>query len=352
MNLKTDPASEEGELRFPWPRHPGPDQLLEIRPGILWARFKLPFRLNHINIYLIADGQGWAVVDTGFGDKDSIAAWTRLFEGPLKGTPITQVIVTHAHPDHIGLAGWLVERFACPLKISRVEYLWSIYIQSRYAQDWHEAQRRFFRRHGSEEGLSDQLMTRGQEYLRGVSELPTLYHHLANGEDIVCGSHRLRIMSGGGHSFDQVMLYCADEKLLFSGDQVLSRISPNVSVWQLEPDQNALKDFLTSLGELSATLPDDTLVLPSHGVPFFGLKTRITQLVDHHEARCVMIHEACRNTARSCAELVPVVFNQHDLDAHETGFATGELIAHVNHMLAQGRLGAIETDGVVRFIAR
>ncbi|MCL2715973.1 MAG: MBL fold metallo-hydrolase [Alphaproteobacteria bacterium] len=337
------------ELAFPWPQHPGPDQLVELRPGLLWARLRLPFRLNHINIYLIADHGGYAVVDTGFGDAGTIAAWVSLFEGPLAGSPITQVIVTHAHPDHIGLAGWLVERFSCRLRISRVEYLWSLYIQSRTRQDWREAQRRFFRRHGADDAVSDQLMTQGMAYLAGVSPLPGAFHHLGNGDRLVIGPRKLQAVSGGGHSVDSVMLFCEAEKLLFSGDQVLSRISPNVSVWPLEPEQDALGDFLTSLCHLAATLPDDTLVLPAHGLPFHGLKTRLTQLHDHHIERCALIAEACRNTARSAAELVPVVFDRHDLDAHETGFATGELIAHLNYMLAQGRLTAHETGDMVKF---
>jgi glyoxylase-like metal-dependent hydrolase (beta-lactamase superfamily II) len=158
------------------------------------------------------------------------------------------------------------------------------------------------------------------------------------------------VITGGGHALDQVMLYCAADKLFLSADQVLSKISPNVSVWAVEPDQNSLGEYLASLASLTTTLPYDALVLPGHGVPFFGLKTRIKQLADHHEERCGMIAAACRESPKTSSELVPVVFYKYPLDAHQTGFAAGELIAHVNYMLNEGRLVVEpQTDGILRF---
>jgi glyoxylase-like metal-dependent hydrolase (beta-lactamase superfamily II) len=146
-----------------------------------------------------------------------------------------------------------------------------------------------------------------------------------------------------------VMLYCAADKLFLSADQVLSKISPNVSVWAVEPDQNSLGEYLASLASLTTTLPYDVMVLPGHGVPFYGMKTRIKQLADHHEERCRLIAEACRDEPQTSAQLVPVVFHKHVLDAHQMGFAAGELIAHVNYMLVEGRLTAQESDGALRF---
>jgi len=337
-------------LRYPFETAPQPDEVIELRPGVLWVRLALPFRLNHVNIYLLQDGDGWAMVDAGFGNEETIAAWTKLFEGPLKGVNITRLIVTHAHPDHVGLAGWIVERFNCPLLMSQVEYLQSAYHQHRGSDERKLAQRLFFRRHGMDEDLTDQLLGRGQEYLQRVSTLPASYRRLSKDDEITVGTQRFKVITGGGHSLDQVMLYCADDKLFLSADQVLSKISPNVSVWAVEPDANSLGEYLTSLAELDRVLPDDVLVLPGHGLPFFGVKIRLKQLADHHEERCRMIADACRTAPQTSAQLVPVVFNKHKLDAHQTGFAAGELIAHVNHMLAEGRLTvAPTTDGVLRF---
>lgn len=337
-------------LRYPWETPPGPNEVIELRPGVLWLRQKLPFQLNHVNIYLLADGDGWAMIDSGFGNEETIAAWTALFEGPLKNFNITRLIVTHSHPDHVGLAGWIVERFNCPLVMSQVEYLQSVYHQNRGTEERKEAQRLFFRRHGMDESLTDKLLGRGQDYLKQVSILPASYRRISHGDEISIGTRRFKVITGGGHALDQVMLYCAADKLFLSADQVLSKISPNVSVWAVEPDQNSLGEYLASLASLTTTLPYDALVLPGHGVPFFGLKTRIKQLADHHEERCGMIAAACRESPKTSAELVPVVFYKYPLDAHQTGFAAGELIAHVNYMLNEGRL-TVEphTDGILRF---
>ncbi|MBR0709119.1 MBL fold metallo-hydrolase [Bradyrhizobium liaoningense] len=350
MHSKTDTVQSSAEaLRYPWEQHPGPEEVVEIRPGVLWARLKLPFRLNHVNIYLLADGDGYAMVDAGFGNEETIEAWTKLFDGPLKGVNITRLIVTHSHPDHVGLAGWIVERFNCPLVMSQVEYLQSVYHQNRGTEERRNAQRLFFRRHGMDESLTEKLLGRGQDYLKQVSVLPPSYRRISHGDEIVIGPRRFKVITGGGHALDQVMLYCADDKLFLSADQVLSKISPNVSVWAVEPDQNSLGEYLASLASLTTTLPYDLLVLPGHGVPFYGLKTRIKQLADHHEERCRLIADACREVPKTSRELVPVVFNKHVLDEHQMGFAAGELVAHVNYMIVEGRLTAETKDGVLQF---
>ena len=353
MHNKTAPltVAQDG-LRYPFETPPKADEAIEVAPGVMWVRLALPFRLNHVNIYLIADGDGWAMVDTGIGNEATIAAWTALFEGPLKGFKITKLIVTHAHPDHVGLAGWVVERFGCPLYMSQVEYLQAAYHQHRGSPERRLAQQLFFRRHGMDENITEALLGRGQDYLKRVSVLPASYHRLSKGDAITIGKRTFKVLTGGGHALDQVMLFCEADGLFLSADQVLSKISPNVSVWAVEPEANSLGDYLASLGDLSRALPDEVLVLPGHGVPFYGVKTRIKQLADHHEERCGMIAEACRPSPKTSAELVPVVFHKHVLDAHQTGFAAGELIAHVNYMLSQGRITSeVGTDGILRFRA-
>src|SRR5260370_1438911 len=173
MHSKTDTIQSSAEaLRYPWENHPGPDQVVEVMSGVLWVRLKLPFRLNHVNIYLLADGDGWAMVDSGFGNEESIAAWTALFEGPLAHVKITRLIVTHSHPDHVGLAGWIVERFNCPLYMSQVEYLQSVYHQNRGTEERRNAQRLFFRRHAMDENLPYQFLRPPPHSLHRFSFLP------------------------------------------------------------------------------------------------------------------------------------------------------------------------------------
>jgi glyoxylase-like metal-dependent hydrolase (beta-lactamase superfamily II) len=260
----------------------------------------------------------------------------------------------HAYTDRSQGAGgapvWITERFDCPLFMSQVEYLQSVYHQNRGTEERRNAQRLFFRRHGMDEDLTEKLLGRGQDYLKRVSVLPPSYHRLTHGDEVVIGTRRFKVITGGGHALDQVMLYCAADKLFLSADQVLSKISPNVSVWAVEPEQNSLGEYLASLASLTTTLPYDVLVLPGHGVPFYGLKTRIKQLADHHEERCRLIAEACREVPQTSKQLVPVVFHKHVLDEHQMGFAAGELVAHVNYMLVEGRLTAqMHDDGMLRF---
>ncbi|MGH6776512.1 MAG: MBL fold metallo-hydrolase, partial [Bradyrhizobium sp.] len=226
MHSKMDKIQSSAEaLRYPWESHPGMDQVVEVRPDVLWVRLKLPFRLNHVNVYLIADGDGFAMIDSGFGNEETVAAWTALFDGPLSKIKITRLIVTHSHPDHVGLAGWIVERFNCPLQMSQVEYLQSVYHQNRGTEERRNAQRLFFRRHGMDETLTDKLLGRGQEYLKRVSILPASYGRISHGDEISIGSRRFKVITGGGHALDQVMLYCAADKLFLAADQVLSKIS-------------------------------------------------------------------------------------------------------------------------------
>src|SRR3954466_6164297 len=198
MHSKTDMVQSSAEaLRYPWENHPGHDQVVEVVPGVLWVRLKLPFRLNHVNIYLLADGDGWAMVDSGFGNEETIEAWTTLFEGPLRHVKVTRLIVTHSHPDHVGLAGWITERFDCPLQMSQVEYLQSVYHQNRGTEERKNAQRLFFRRHGMDEDLTDKLLGRGQDYLKRVSVLPPAYHRISHGDEVVIGARRFKVITAG-----------------------------------------------------------------------------------------------------------------------------------------------------------
>src|SRR5262245_47115712 len=199
MHTRTDSLQSSADaLRYPWENHPGIDQVVEVIAGVLWVRLKLPFRLNHVNIYLLADCGGWTMIDSGFGNEESIAAWTVLLEGPLKGVNITRLIVTHSHPDHVGLAGWITERFGCPLHMSQVEYLQSVYHQNRGTEERRNAQRLFFLRHGMDENLTDKLLGRGQDYLKRVSILPPAYRRISHGDEVVMGSRSFKVINGGG----------------------------------------------------------------------------------------------------------------------------------------------------------
>ncbi len=348
-------AHDDTGLAFPHPAPPAFGVPSEVAPGVLWLRLPLPFALDHVNVYLIADGDGWAVLDCGIGDDACRAVWERVLAadagGPLAGARLSRLIVTHYHPDHVGLAGWMCERFGLELWMPRAEYLFSLGLQYAPGDLGAENYRPFYRRHGLSADITEQVLSRGHHYLRITTGVPSVYRRLQAGEVLPAGGRALDVFTGGGHALEQAMLLDRPGGLFFAADQVIARISPNVSVHAMEPEADALGDYLRSLAALRREVAADVLVLPGHGLPFVGLHARIAALVRHHEGRCAVIETACRAQPRSAAELVPVVFAR-PLDPHQTSFAFGEVLAHVNHMRAEGRLAAeTDADGTVRFRA-
>jgi len=320
--------------------------LIEVADGIQWLRLALPFRLNHVNVYLLADGPGTVVVDTGIGDPATEAVWTGLLNGVLRGRPITRIIATHCHPDHVGLAGWLAARTGAPLLMSQTEYLTCLNIHLDPAALDSEPYRSFYRGHGLDAETTEGMLTLGHRYLRMVTVLPRTFHRVIEGEVLRIGGRDWAVLSGGGHSPEQLMLHCALDGLLLSADQVLARISPNISVQANDPEGDPLGIYLRSLATIKRLVPAETLALPGHNLPFVGVHTRIDELTAHHAARCAAIEASCRGVPHSVAELVPVVFGRVIEDPHQMAFAFSEALAHVNLMRRQGRLRLV--DGKLR----
>ena len=333
--MTTAPASD---LRFPFPSPPDNGRMVALLPGVLWLRLALPFRLDHVNVYLLEDGPGHAVVDTGIGDAATRAVWEALLAGPLRTRPPTRVIATHFHPDHVGMAAWLCERTEAPLLMSQTEYLTTLAIRLDPKALDAEPYRSFYLGHGLAPDTAASLLAHGHQYLRMVTGLPRTFRRLIAGEELAIGDRRFEVLTGGGHSPEQVMLYDAASKLLLGADQVLARISPNISVQAMDPEGDPLGIYLRSLASLKRALPADTLVAPGHGLPFTGLHARIDELATHHAARCAAIYDACRKTGRTAADLMPVVFGRLIDDPHQMGFAFSEALAHVNLLVRQGRL--------------
>ena len=350
--------SLESHLRYPLAEAlPRPGTALEITPSIRWLRMPLPFALNHINLWLLRDRDeegrdGWAIVDCGITDEITRAAWTQVFANELQGLPVLRVIVTHMHPDHIGLSHWLTAHWNCQLWIS--------------ATDWHAAQMAslsttgvggnsaadFFASHGLVDPESqDKIRARGRYYPTMVPAVPAQFCRLVDGQQLAIGAHSWRCIVGHGHAPEHISLYAeTPDPVLISGDMLLPRISTNVSVFASEPEANPLPMYLASIRKL-AELPADTLVLPSHGKPFHGLHTRIEQLRAHHEERLAVAMDACRQRPCSAADLLEVLFKRR-LDLHQTTFAMGESIAHLHMLWRAGQLRRTRaSDGVLRFVA-
>jgi glyoxylase-like metal-dependent hydrolase (beta-lactamase superfamily II) len=343
----------EAQLDYPFgDTLPDPGCLLQVAPGVLWLRMGLPFALNHINLWLLEDqcqGQaGWTIIDCGIANDATRDAWETIFATQLRGLPVLRVIVTHCHPDHVGLADWLCTRWQAPLWMTTGEYGFARMMSAALPGVDGTAMFPHFQRHG----LSDPVML---ETLKGrknyfptlVPSVPHAYSRMHEGQTFRIGRHDWQVITGFGHSPEHAALFCADAGLLISGDMVLPRISTNVSVFAVEPEANPVRQYLDSLKKY-AQLPPDTLVLPSHGKPFLGLATRIAQLDAHHAERLAEVMDACA-TLQSAAEIVPLMFRR-PLDAHQLSFALGEALAHLHLLWLEDKLQReFCADGIIRF---
>ncbi|HXT05784.1 MAG TPA: MBL fold metallo-hydrolase [Roseiarcus sp.] len=325
-------------LDFRFPEPPAPGETLEVAEGVLWLRLPLPFRLDHVNIYLIEDGAGFALLDTGIDDAATRALWERLLGGLLKGRPLTRVISSHCHPDHIGLAGWLCGRLGLELFASQTEYLDALTIRLDPGALNAEPYRGFYLGHGLSPSQTDLLLARGLHYLRMVSDLPRTFNRLMAEEALEIGGRSFEVLTGAGHSSEQVMLYCAEAGFILCADQAMARISPNISVEAINPNGDPLGAYLRSLAALKQRLPAGVLALPGHNLPFIGLPDRIDELIAHHQARCAAILNAVGASATTAIDLLPVVFGRTIDDPHQMSFAFGEALAHVNYLVRRKEL--------------
>ena len=335
-------------LDHPWTEPPRPGTAIDVAPGIKWLRMPLPFQLDHINLWLLDDGPGWTAVDTGVGLEDTRALWERVFAGTFGGRPLTRVVVTHFHPDHMGNAGWLAERWRARLWCTQAEWLYAQW--AWLARDATGVERRLahYRRHGCGEEALAALGRRINPYPELVPTVAPEFHRVLDGDALVIGGRRWEVVTVYGHAPEHACLDGREARVLISGDQVLPKITTNVSVWPEQPTANPLRLYLDSFDRFRP-LPADTLVLPSHGLPFRGLHARLAQLRDHHEARLAEAIDALVEP-RSAAQLVPVLFRR-ELDTHQLGFALGETLAHLRFLEEDGRaVRLVGDDGVHRFV--
>jgi glyoxylase-like metal-dependent hydrolase (beta-lactamase superfamily II) len=343
--MKPTPAPRFG------PDTPPPASPVEVEPGIHWLHFPLPFALDHVNLWLLDDPAGWIVIDTGFGNRTCQAIWEELLEGPLATRPLVRIVVTHFHPDHMGLAGWLQQRTGAALWMPTTEWLMARMLWLDDPQTALARSLAFYRLAGLDEGVVEAMRADGHVYARRITAPPTTHTPIFHGQELVMGGRTWRVITGGGHAQDQACFFSATDGLLLSADQVLPRISPNVAIWPQAPEADPLGRFLSSLGGFF-DLPEDTRTLPSHDWPFTDLHGRVQSLIDHHRHRLDQTLEAVATGASagaSAAAIFRVLFPKIQ-DLHQTRFALGEALAHLNHLVAAGRLERRLEDGVWRFV--
>ncbi|RQO61095.1 Zn-dependent hydrolase [Paucibacter sp. KBW04] len=346
----------ESELHYPLgDALPAPGGVLEIAPGLRWVRMGLPFALDHINLWLLRDEidgrPGWSIVDCGVANEATQALWEQVFAEHLDGLPVLRVIVTHFHPDHIGLAAWLVDKWQCRFSISATDFNLARLASGSTVGMGGQTAAAFFASHGlTDEDSLAKIRARSSYYPSMVPAVPSRFHRLMNGNTLRIGEHDWVCIAGYGHAPEHISLHCPGLGVLISGDMVLPRISTNVSVVDVEPEADPLKLYLNSIAEM-LKLPGETLVLPSHGKPFTGLHARVDQLQEHHRERLDDVLAACATKPCHAAELLELLFKRK-LDLHQTTFAMGESVAHLNALWLAGQLKRkLDADGIYRFSA-
>lgn len=332
---------------------PDVGDVMQVAAGVYGVRMPLPFSLQWINLWLIDDGpKGWTIVDTGMPLDDTKDAWRKIFAEQLDGRPVWRVIVTHMHPDHIGNAGWLSRKFPdSAFWISRLEYLTCRTLVADTGREAPAAGVDFYRGAGWNDAQIETYKSRFGGFGRGVSRLPDAYVRLEDGMSFEMAGQDWVALMGNGHSPEHACLFCPVLNVMISGDQILPRISSNVSVFPTEPDADPLKDWLDSCRKLKAVLPSDVLVLPAHNEPFFGAHDRLDHLVRGHEVALKRLLQRLGQAPRRVVDIFPAIFGRAIGD-DVLSMATGEAIAHLNCLIKRGQAVAeADADGIVWYRA-
>lgn len=334
-------------LEYPWGRQsvPARGTSAEVAPGVWWVRLPMPGALDHINVWLLEDGDGWTVVDTGLALPDTKSCWDTVFAERLNDRPVRRVICTHLHPDHTGLAGWLCERFDCPLWMTREEYLLGRLMMGYTAEEVPAAGMAFYRATGFDEQQLDQYRQRFGGFGKFTTPLPHHYRRMVDRETLTINGRYWQVIIGRGHSPEHACLYCPALKLVIGGDQILPRITPNVSVFPTEPEGNPLEEWIGSNSRLIDLLPPDLLVLPAHQSPYTGLHVRLNQIIDGHRLALARLYDALEVPHR-VLDCFSYMFKR-PIGDNEIQMATGETLAHLNYLLHRGNVyREADPDGV------
>jgi len=329
------PVTSAGALNYPFKLRPEPGQAVEVAPGVNWLRMPLPMSLDHINLWALVDRDGWTLVDTGMQTSQIAAAWEDVISGPMAGRPVRRVVCTHMHPDHVGMAGWLTRRFDCPFWMTRLEYVTCRMLVADTGREAPADALRFYKESGWSPADLEHYKARFGGFGKMVYALPDSYHRVSQGDRLQVGDHVWHAVIGRGHSPEHLCLYCPQLRLLISGDQVLPKITSNVSVFPTEPEADPLTDWLESLASIRATVPDDVLVLPAHNEPFFGLHRRLDQLIQGHERSLERLLDQL-TAPKTAGDVFSVLFRK-PIAGELLQMATGESVAHLNCLIRRGQ---------------
>lgn len=336
-------------LRYPWPEAPEHGTAVEVAEGVLWFRLPLPMKLDHVNIYALDDGDSWTVIDTGFDTGNTRRLWQEMMAGPMGGKPVGRVIVTHHHPDHIGLAGWFQAEFGAELVTTRTAWLMArMLVLDEQATPLPETLA-FYRSAGMDPELYEKRAAeRPFNFADIVAPMPLGYTRIQQGQTIRIGGRTWDIHMGNGHAPEHATFWSRDDNLVLSGDQILSSISPNVGVHATEPMADPIGEWLEACERLEPLARADHLVLGGHKLPFTGLPTRMRQLIDNHHGALKRLL-AYIDTPKSATECFALLFKRK-IGEGEYGLAMVEAFAHLSHLHQTGlATRTLREDGALVF---
>lgn len=329
-------------INYPWETPPSEAEAIEVADGILWMRLPLPMALDHVNVYALDDGDSWTVIDTGFASKRSRAIWKQLLDGPLGAKPVGRLIVTHHHPDHVGLAGWFMSMGA-DLWMPRTGWLMARMLTLDEQDTATPETLAFYTRAGMDpDELARRKTERPFNFADCVVPLPLGYNRLQDGQTFTMGGRTWDIRMGDGHAPEHATFWSRDDNVIIGGDQLLPSISANLGVYPTEPEADPVADWLTSCERFQPFATDDQLVLGGHKLPFTGLPLRLRQMIEnHHGALARLI--AHLSEPRTAGECFAPLFKRQ-IGPSEYGLALVEAVAHLNHLHQTGRASRIMRD--------
>ncbi len=337
----TTPDNTARKAKTYTPAHnflPDSGKPVEIQPGLHWLRMPLPFELEHINLWLMEGKTGWTIVDTGFNAPDTQGYWDTIFAEKFRVKPVEDIFITHFHPDHFGLAGWLAERSGVRIQMTEPEFnLAHLLTDADNSAELEDAYRPYYFEAGLDDALLEEMLGRRSTYRRVVYTPPRFAQIVRPHETLMLGDHAWEVIGGYGHSPEHACLYSSGRRLLISGDMVLPDISPNISLYP-GSSTDPVGDYLHTLDVIRAKVPDDTVVLPSHGVPFTGLHKRIDDLKQHHERRLEKLRAVMAAGAKTGFEIMSGLFAHRTLKHHDIFFALGETLSHLAYEQKAGRV--------------
>lgn len=324
-------------ILFPHAEPPSAGEAIEVAEGVLWMRLPLPMRLDHVNVYALDDGDSWTIIDTGFNSNRGRLIWKSLMAGPLMGKPITRVLVTHHHPDHMGMAGWLQSNHGAELWTTRTAWLFSRMLTLDEQPTYADETLAFYRAAGMESAHYEKRKSeRPFNFADVVAPMPLGFHRIKQDDVLTIGGRRWVVHVGHGHAPEHATLWSLDDDLVISGDQIIAGISSNLGVYATEPEADPVGDWLESCERFGAMAHEKHFVLPGHKLPFIGLPKRMTQLIDNHHSALVRLekHLIQPQTAADC--FAPLF--KRSIGEGEYGLALVEAYGHLNHLHQAGKV--------------